>query len=77
MTGITVYAKPGCVQCEATFRAFDRLGVDYERVDLSTDSAARDYVLSLGYVAVPVVVTASGSWSGFRPDRIGRAAAIA
>ncbi|MDQ1246128.1 MAG: glutaredoxin-like protein NrdH [Actinomycetota bacterium] len=71
---ITVYTKPGCVQCEATFRVLNKLGADYRSVDISADPVARDYVMSLGYVSVPVVVTPTGSWSGFRPDRIGLAA---
>ena len=70
MNTITVYTKPGCVQCEATFRVLDKLGAEYRSVDISTDAAARDYVMSLGYVSAPVVVTPGGSWSGFRPDRI-------
>ncbi|MGO7690447.1 glutaredoxin family protein, partial [Rhizobium ruizarguesonis] len=27
---ITVYSKPACVKCTATYRALDRLGVDYD-----------------------------------------------
>ena len=26
---ITVYTKPACVQCNATYRALDKAGVDY------------------------------------------------
>jgi glutaredoxin-like protein NrdH len=44
--------------------------VDYNTVDISQDSDAREYVLSLGYLQAPVVVTADTHWSGFRPDRI-------
>ena len=31
---------------------------------------AREYVMSLGYLQAPVVVTDTDHWSGFRPDRI-------
>src|SRR5690349_21933047 len=30
---ITVYTKPACVQCNATYRALDKVGVDYQVVD--------------------------------------------
>ena len=30
---ITVYTKPNCVQCKATFRALDKAGIDYTAVD--------------------------------------------
>ena len=37
---ITVYTKPSCVQCNATYRALDRQGLAYEIVDLTQDEAA-------------------------------------
>ena len=70
ITAITVYTKPACVQCNATFRALDKAGVDYAKVDITVDSDARDYVMGLGYLQAPVVVAGGQHWSGFRPDRI-------
>jgi glutaredoxin-like protein NrdH len=67
---ITVYTKPACVQCNATYKALDKAGVTYEKVDISVDAEAREYVMSLGYLQAPVVVAAGEHWSGFRPDRI-------
>ena len=67
---VTVYTKPACVQCTATKKALDRAGVDYEIVDITMDSEARDYVMALGYLQAPVVVTDEDHWSGFRPDKI-------
>lgn len=75
MTAITVYTKPACVQCDATTRALSKLGIEFTTVDISIDEQARDYVMSLGHLQAPVVVTATDSWSGFRPDRISRLAA--
>ena len=67
---ITVYTKPACVQCNATYKALDKLGLDYDVVDISQDDEARDYVMALGYLQAPVVVDGDEHWSGFRPDRI-------
>ncbi len=67
---ITVYTKPACVQCNATYKALDKNGLDYEVVDITEDSEARDYVMALGYLQAPVVVADDVHWSGFRPDRI-------
>ena len=67
---VTVYTKPACVQCNATYKALDKAGIAYEKVDISIDDEAREYVLALGYLQAPVVVTDSEHWSGFRPDRI-------
>ena len=69
-TMITVYTKPACVQCNATKKALDKAGLEYELVDISLDDEARDYVMALGHLQVPVVVAGEDHWSGFRPDRI-------
>ncbi|MCS3853271.1 glutaredoxin-like protein NrdH [Tsukamurella ocularis] len=69
-TTVTVYTKPACVQCTATYKALDKAGIEYTTVDISVDPAARDYVMSLGYLQAPVVVAGETHWSGFRPDRI-------
>lgn len=67
---ITVYTKPACVQCNATYKALDKQGLAYTVIDISTDDQARDYVMSLGYLQAPVVVAGNDHWSGFRPDHI-------
>lgn len=67
---IIVYTKPACVQCSATFRAMDKHDIEYQKVDITVDSEARDYIMSLGYLQAPVVVAGSEHWSGFRPDRL-------
>jgi glutaredoxin-like protein NrdH len=67
---ITVYSKPSCVQCVATYRALDQKGADYKIVDLSQDSAALEHVTALGYRQIPVVEAGDEHWAGFRPDKI-------
>lgn len=67
---ITVYTKPACVQCNATFRLLDAKGLQYRSVDLSEDPNALDMVRAMGYMQAPVVVTDADHWSGFRPDKI-------
>lgn len=67
---VTVYSKPSCVQCTATYRALDQQGVNYEIVDLTQDQIAFDTVRNLGYMQVPVVIAGEDHWAGFQPDRI-------
>jgi glutaredoxin-like protein NrdH len=74
---ITVYSKPACVQCDATYRALDKRGLDYTIVDISQDTEALEMVRGLGYLQAPVVVAGETHWSGFRPDRITELAAQA
>lgn len=72
---ITVYSKPACVQCNATYKALDKQGVEYTVVDITTNPDARAYVMSLGYLQAPVVVAGEHHWSGFRLDHIKQLAA--
>lgn len=67
---VKVYTKPSRVQCNATYRALDSKGIEYEVIDLSIDAEALEEVKALGYLQAPVVVTDSDHWSGFRPDKI-------
>lgn len=67
---ITVYSKPRCVQCDATYRAFDKLGVTYTVIDVTQDQDSLEFILSLGYQQAPVVVAGETHWSGYRPDQV-------
>lgn len=74
---VTVYTKPGCVQCNATFKALDKKHISYTKVDVSEDNEAREYIQSLNYLQVPVVIAGGQHWGGFRPDRISELASQA
>lgn len=77
---ITVYTKPACVQCNATYRALDKAGIEYDVIDvidITENPQARDYVMSLGYLQAPVVVAGDVHFSGFRPDEIKKLASAA
>lgn len=70
MIPVTVYSKPSCVQCNATYKALDKKGVDYQVVNVAEDTTAYQHVVDLGYQQVPVVETPTDHWSGYRPDKI-------
>lgn len=72
---ITVYSKPVCVQCDATYRALDKKGIEYNVVDITQDADALKMVQGLGYLQAPVVIAGEEHWSGFRPDQINALAA--
>lgn len=67
---ITVYTKPSCVQCNATYRALDAAGITYEIRDLTLDPAALEHAKALGHPQAPVVIAGEDHWAGFRPDKI-------
>ena len=71
MPQITVYTKPACAACKATFRALNNAGIPYDVIDIAEDATARDYVMSLGYLQAPVVYAGPDNHFGrFRPDRL-------
>lgn len=67
---IRVYSKPACVQCTATERALDAKGVKFDKIDLTKDAEAMEFVTSLGYRQAPVVVWGDAHWAGFQPNLI-------
>ena len=69
-SSITVYSKPNCVQCDATYRALNKHGLEYEVIDITQDEEALQTVKALGYQQAPVVFVNGDHWSGFRPDKI-------
>jgi glutaredoxin-like protein NrdH len=58
-----------------TKRMLDKIGVEYNTVDITEDSAAMEMVLGLGFKSAPVVITDTDSWAGFNPDKINSLAA--
>lgn len=67
---ITVYTKPGCVQCDATRRGMTSRRIAFETVDLTEDAEAEAKVKELGYTTAPVVIAGKDHWAGYRPDKI-------
>lgn len=76
---VTVYSKPACVQCTATYRALEEKGIPYTVEDLTDPSNAErlETFRDKGFLQAPIV-EATGHpkpgdgllWSGFRPDLI-------
>jgi glutaredoxin-like protein NrdH len=67
----TVYTKPNCVQCDATKKLMDKLGVEYTTVDIADNPKELEKLIEMGYRAAPVVVADNGeSWAGFQPDKV-------
>lgn len=67
---VTVYTKPSCVQCDATKRTLDKLGVKYEAIDATQDEAVYNMLVEKGFKAMPVVNAGNEWWSGFNPDKL-------
>jgi glutaredoxin-like protein NrdH len=58
-----------------TKRMLDKIGVEYDTVDITEDSAALEMILGMGFQSAPVVISGDLSWAGFQPDKINLLAA--
>ena len=67
---ITVYTKPGCVQCEWTTRKLAERGLTFTEIDATQNEEAANMLRDKGIKQIPYVVTDHDAWSGFRIDRI-------
>jgi glutaredoxin-like protein NrdH len=65
---IVLWTKPGCSQCEATARQFDKRGIIYKSRKLTPKAV--DRFIELGLTAAPIVETDRKRWSGFRLEKI-------
>ena len=69
---VTVYSKPSCVQCTATYRGLTNKGIEFAVVDVTAEGneEALELIKGLGYLQAPVIVTDDDHWSGFNPGKI-------
>lgn len=58
---LQVYVRTGSAACERMCRHLLSKGVRYRIIDITQDTDARDYMLSLGELEMPVIITASGA----------------
>lgn len=71
---VTIYSKPQCPQCDATYRALDKKKIPYTKKQL-TEQLTNQFK-EQGFMSAPIVTTSNDSWSGFRPDKIAELATV-
>lgn len=66
---VTVYSLQRCVQCTATYRKLDALGVPYAVVFLEVDTRVAEVLREKGFTQAPIIERPDGTmFSGFQPD---------
>ena len=70
MMTVTLWRKPGCVQCDQTEREFNKRGIVYQVKRLDRSPKAVERFLEMGLLSAPIVETDDRRWSGFRLNRI-------
>ncbi len=67
---VTVYGKPGCVQCKYTCRELEINCIPFTYIDVTTNPVALQQVQEMGFTELPVVVAGDETWSGFRINKL-------
>lgn len=76
VTRVTVFTKPNCVQCNATYRELDKYGIEYDIRDLPNELEALAAFKARNHAQAPIVmIPGEEIFHGFRPDLIGAHAA--
>jgi glutaredoxin-like protein NrdH len=53
-----------------TAKEFDKLGIEYTKVDLTENPEIMNDFKEQGYLQAPIVTTDNKIWTGFRYDKI-------
>lgn len=71
-----VYTKPNCVQCNATTRKMEEMGIEFEPRPLTEHPEGLTLAQEHGISSAPVVDAGDRVWGGYRPDLIKEYAAV-
>ena len=67
---IRVFYKPNCKACLMTMHFFIVHHIKFIDIDLSQSPQYAKSLHDKGHLKVPVVITDTEEWSGFRPDNL-------
>ena len=67
---VTVFTTPACVQCAQTKKVMDKLGINYDSIDLTQHPEQLEQFREAGLTQAPIVIAGDKRWTGFRLDKI-------
>lgn len=74
MRKVTIYTKDDCSNCEKVKAFYDNNEVEYEPINVYHEEEALNYVKSLGFSSLPVVVIEGYEpFSGFNLQKLAQA----
>ena len=81
-TSVTIYTKPGCIQCEYTEKFLHEKRIVFEMFDVSVNKNALAELQEIGITEMPYVsvMYADGTpdhWTGYRREKLKDLAAVA
>lgn len=69
-TEVQIYTKSNCSQCVSTKNLFKKLDIKYNEVSIEENPEVLTFLKNEGFMAAPVVITATDSWAGFNETKI-------
>ncbi|MDT9683397.1 glutaredoxin-like protein NrdH [Streptomyces sp. TRM76323] len=70
---IVLYSKRNCIQCKATKKMLDKIGVEYSEVNTDDNPDYLNSIKSNGFKQLPVIEkNGEMLFSGFRPSEINK-----
>ncbi len=70
MSNVVIYTSSTCPYCKMTKEYLDKKGVSYEEKNISTDMSARQELMDMGHMGVPVTLIDGTEVVGFDTDKI-------
>lgn len=67
---VIVYSQPGCVPCRRMKEFLSQKKIEFTERDVSTDEAALQELVGLGYMTTPVIVVDGEAIAGFDSIRL-------
>ena len=70
MAKITLFSKNNCMQCKMTKKFLEQNGADFEEINVDEHPEKIEYLVNLGFKAVPVIEAGDVRFSGFQPSKL-------
>jgi len=70
MSNVVIYTSSTCPYCTMTKEYLDKKGVTYEEKNITSDMSAREELMNMGHMGVPVTLIDGTEIVGFDTDKI-------
>ena len=69
---VTVFSKNNCMQCNMVKKWLVDKAVQFKEINIDDEPQYIDHVKEMGFMAAPIIVKDSLSFSGFRPAELAK-----
>ena len=69
---VTVFSKNNCMQCHMVKKWLSDKAVQFQEINIDEQPQYIDQVREMGFMAAPIIVKDSVSFSGFRPTELAK-----